>query len=173
MAKLLTGSEFADLFCTFGLYAWRWESAPGYADQALLEQISAGAEPHEIPRWATYLDRVRAYRKQGDFGRACADDDPLTDYQRLRRFAEPWHQDAGETILHLPRATAAELGLPGHDFWLFDGKRLVLMLWDGAGNLVARILIEYDESPETVIQHCVWRDLAIQHATKAVAGLTA
>ncbi len=173
MAKLLTGSEFADLFCTFSLYAWRWESAPGYADQALLEQISAGAEPHEIPQWATYLDRVRGYSKQGEFGRACADDDPLTEYQRLRRSAEPWHWDAGETVQHLTRAKATELGLPWYDFWLFDGKRLALLLFDSAGKLVTRILIEYDESPETVIQHCVWRDLAIQHATKAVAGFTA
>lgn len=173
MAKLLTGSEFADLFCTFSRYAWRWESALGYADKPLLEQISAGAEPHEIPQWATYLDRVRGYTRQGEFGRVCADDDPLTEYQRLRRSAEPWHRDAGETVQHLTRGKATELGLPWYDFWLFDSRKLALLLFDSAGKLVTRILIEYDESPETVVQHCVWRDLAIQHATKAVAGLTA
>src|SRR5262249_48277864 len=67
---------------------------------------------------------------------------------------------------------AAALGLPLYDYWLFDDDRVVLMLFNSAGELTGRVLIQHSDAPGIVGQHCRWRDLAVENAAMAEAAAT-
>jgi hypothetical protein len=174
MAALITPTELRDMFGTFRLSAWRLETGTynlGY-EAPELQRFLAGdpVPPPDVSWWRPWLDRVRSFTEQGrQVGRVRVDDVPLSAYQRWQHWAEPWHKDAGEDIRHIPRPRAAAIGLPSYDYWLFDDDRLVLMLYDAAGDIVGRVLIEREDAPNIVAQHCAWRDRAISSATLAQA----
>ncbi len=178
MAAPITETEFAELFRTFRTSAWRLEASKyklGYED-AEFRRFIAGAPvpPPQISWWSSWLARVRDWRQQGkEIGRVRVDDVPLSPYQRWQRWAEPWHREAGEDVRHLSRPGAADLGVPLYDFWLFDDARLVLMLFNAAGEITGRVLIEREGAPGIVAQHCAWRNLAVRNATTAEEVISA
>ena len=174
MASLITDAEFAGLFRSFRMSAWRLEASCYKLDYeaAEFQRFIAGEPrvPSEISWWRPWFDKVRGWKDLGmEIGRVRVDDVPLTPYQRWQHWAEPWHQEAGEDIKHLPRPRAAELGLPLYDYWLFDDDRVVLMMFSSTGELTGRVLIEHADAPGIVSQHCAWRDLAVRNATLAEA----
>ena len=68
--------------------------------------------------------------------------------------------DAGEDIRLLPQAEAKHLGLPSHDFWLFDDER-VAVLHFGPDDLDGAEIIT---DPTTVARYQTWRDVAWRQA---------
>jgi hypothetical protein len=174
MAALITPSELRGLFGTFRVSAWRLEAGTyslGY-EAPEFERFLAGdpVPPPDVSWWRPWLDRMQGFKGQGkQVGRVRIDDVPLSAYQRWQQWAEPWHRDAGEDIRHIPRPRAVAIGLPSYDFWLFDDDRLVLMLYDETGDIRNRVLIEREDSPSVVAQHCAWRDLAVSNATMTEA----
>jgi len=172
MAALISASALVDMFQTFHVSAWRLETGTyslGY-EAPEFQRFKAGnpVAPPDVSWWRPWLDRVRGFKEQGkEIGRVRVDDVPPSDYQRWQLWAEPWHKDAGEDIRHLPRPHAVAVGLPSYDFWLFDNDRLVLMLFNAAGDIGSRVLIEREDSPAIVAQHCAWRDLAVRNANVA------
>ena len=68
---------------------------------------------------------------------------------------------AGEDIRYLPRAQAANLDLPGYDFWLID-SRTVGILRFGEDDLLLGAAIMDD--PAVVDCHCHWREVAWEAA---------
>jgi hypothetical protein len=95
-------------------------------------------------------------------------EDPPTGYQRFERWLDQWNIPAGETMRYMTRQRAHEVGLlpaAGHDdWWLLDSDRLIVMRFAPGGRRVANELVT---DPETVLQACKWRDLAVHHATQA------
>lgn len=172
MTALITPAELRGMFGTCHTSAWRLEAGSyklGY-EAPELERFMAGnpVPPPDVSWWRPWLDRVRGFKEQGkQIGRVRIDDVPLSAYQRWQHWAEPWHTDAGEDIRHMPRPRAVAIGLPSYDFWLFDDDRLVLMLYDAAGEIAGRVLIERKDASNVVAQHCAWRDLAVSNATLA------
>jgi len=72
---------------------------------------------------------------------------------------------AGEQVSYLPRAFAERLNLPlDHDWWLLDGKRVILMWFTGDGEIDHKILTD---DPDTVTRYLKWWDLAVRNATAA------
>lgn len=49
---------------------------------------------------------------------------------------------AGEDIRYLPRAEAVRIGLPDHDFWLFDSRLVARFVFDGNDTTLGVILSE-------------------------------
>ena len=93
-------------------------------------------------------------------------DEPPTEYQRFEAWGSQWNVAAGEVIEYLPRAKALAVGLPDHaDWWLFDSATLALMEFDPDGRPLGGDIVR---DPKIVALHCAWRDLAIQHATRAM-----
>jgi uncharacterized protein DUF6879 len=176
MATLLTPKGFADQFGEFRT-AWRLEARSDYRlgyERAEFEHFQAGRPrpPEQVSWWRDYLVRVDGWISDGrEIGRVRLDDDEPTPYQSWLAWCEPFHRKAGEDIRHMPRARATALGIPGYDFWLFDSERLVLMLFDRAGNLTRRILIRHADAPDLVDQHLAWRDLAVRNATAAAPAV--
>ena len=173
MITLISQTEFPDLFRQFGERAWMFETGEHYtwayeADELRRFQDGAPTEPPHVSWWRPWLDQIRELTQQGKrIGRVRVVTEPPTAYQRWERWALPWHREAGEQITYMPRSRAAEIGLPGYDFWLFDDDRLVLMLYDAAGRNSGMVQISHEDAPALVAQHCAWRNLAVHHATPA------
>jgi hypothetical protein len=90
--------------------------------------------------------------------------EPVSDYIRWEHYVTHANLAAGEQVRWLPRRQATDLGLPGNDYWIFDGSLLRIGYFSGDGDLVGH---ELSEDPG-VIRHCadafeaVW-ERAIRH----------
>ncbi|MFF2749547.1 DUF6879 family protein [Kitasatospora sp. NPDC058048] len=61
--------------------------------------------------------------------------EPLSDYVRFEHDITAQHNAAaGEQVRWLPRRQATTLALPGNDFWLFDGRWLLVNHFSGEGD---------------------------------------
>ncbi|SFR29659.1 hypothetical protein SAMN04488564_120132 [Lentzea waywayandensis] len=109
---------------------------------------------------------IRATTAEGKrFERVRVVNVPPSDYTRFGLWSSRWTVGAGEDIRYLARNRAVEQGLPSHDYWLFDSRKLVLMHFDDADDRLVEIeVIEND--PEQIILHNYWRDAARHHALR-------
>ncbi|MCD9144424.1 DUF6879 family protein [Streptomyces albireticuli] len=161
---LVPFGEITHLFEDFAHTAWRLETRRGYASD------------RRGPRWARFRAgetlgyqpghpwhaNVRKQTKLGKrFERVRLVDDPPTEGQRFLLASGLGNVAAGEDIRNLYRADAARIGLPEHDFWLFDSRTVVEFVFDERGeNLGVRVV----EDAEAVVRACQARDAAWHHA---------
>ena len=163
MTDLIAGAEFECLFATFGHTAWRWEAQASYHEPYELEPLRRWrrGEPDDLMWMVDWLDDIRAATAAGRlFQRVRLYPEPPTEYLRWQETVTPANVDAGEDIRIIGRDRAEELGLPAHDFWLFDDATLVRMHFDASGFVGGEMITD----PGTVAQHRTWRDIAWTHA---------
>jgi hypothetical protein len=168
-ADLVTGAAFAALFADFGRSARRLESRAWYRDSEesdALARFLAGLP--EGPEYVAGRDHwlngtIRAGVCAGkSFTRVRVFTDPLTPYLRFGLHHCRYNIAAGEDIRYLDQGRAIELGLPAHDYWLFDETRLALLWFTADDRLLgAQIVTE----PAVVRLHAAWLDLAFAHST--------
>jgi hypothetical protein len=171
---LLSEAGFLEAVLSFEHTAFRLELQRSYA------------EPHEAPQFAAFLrgdpqpgpddpelrDWYRSVAEHvaqgGRMERVRVQEDPPTDYQRFERWLDQWNIEAGEVMRYMTRDRAHEVGLlPAAgtaDWWLIDSARLIVMRFNSAGHRIANELVT---DPETVLQACKWRDLAVHHSVQA------
>jgi hypothetical protein len=112
----------------------------------------------------SWLTMIREAAKEGRrFGRVRVVSLPLTDYSRFGVWCAQFTNGAGEDIRYVTREVAEAAGLPNHDYWLFDSRKLVRMRFDDQDRFLGGELI--DELAE-VVQHNYWRDAAWHHAVR-------
>ncbi len=104
--------------------AWRWEAQPTYtmpSEQPKIARWRAG-EPRPVDHNQAWGDQIRAWTAEGrTIGRVRLESEPLTEYQQYQHaWTFPANSAAGEVLYLLDGATAAELGLPQQDFWVFE-----------------------------------------------------
>jgi len=105
---------------------------------------------------------VRAATAEGRlFSRVRVVSVPLTDYARFGMWVGGYTRAAGDDIRYLARDGADGAGLPGHDFWLFDSRLLVMMAFDDDDRFTHAEVIE---EPAVIVEHNYWRDAARHHA---------
>ncbi|MEU1282936.1 DUF6879 family protein [Kitasatospora sp. NPDC005856] len=69
--------------------------------------------------------------------------EPLSDYVQFEHaITEGLNLAAGEDVRWLSRRQATDLALPGNDFWLFDGKLVLVNHFDGDGEPTAPELVD-------------------------------
>ncbi len=88
---------------------------------------------------------------------------PLTDYSRFGVWASQFTTAAGEDIRYLTRGQAQDMGLPNHDYWLFDSRLLVAMHFDDADRFLGGEVVE---DAAVIVQHNYWRDAAWHRAVE-------
>ncbi|MEU3657850.1 DUF6879 family protein [Streptomyces sp. NPDC032161] len=64
--------------------------------------------------------------------------EPVTDYIRYEHAITPLNLQAGEDVRWLPRRQAADLALPGADFWLLDDRLVQFNHFTGNGDWAAK-----------------------------------
>jgi hypothetical protein len=65
--------------------------------------------------------------------------EPLSDYQRWSHSIAGPMVEAGEDIRWVPRALVSSVALPGNDFYLFDDRLVVFLLYAGNGLATDRL----------------------------------
>jgi hypothetical protein len=90
---------------------------------------------------------------------------PVTEYIAFEHASAWQNVEAGEELRWLPRSQASDLLLPGNDFWLVDGERVLFNLFDGDGRPVGKQRTDDAEVAKAVgaSLQAVW-ERAIDHA---------
>jgi hypothetical protein len=177
MTERLTPDDFNHLFGRFEQEAFRFEVQPVYLvaeERETFEEFLRG-EPRpitEFPFFTSWLDQIKAATSEGRrVIRVRVLEDPPTDYQRWEVWAGQYNAAVGEEIRYLARAKATAAGIPlTDDWWLFDRRRLARMRFDADGTPLGGYIVS---DPETITQHCKWRDLAVRLSAPAPERATA
>lgn len=156
-------AEFGDLFAES---CYRLELLDVYvapAEQEPLRRFMAGEARDDTWRepWKKFVRSSLAAGKYME--RVHVVTEPLTDYTRFElEWAYPANVEAGEKVRILPRAVAAQLELPTHDYWLLDRRRVAVMDYDDHGNWTG---VELINDPAVVSEYRRGRDVAMHHST--------
>ena len=170
----LDGEDWQRFFDSFSRSAWRLELHPVYTMPQEAESLSRwrAGEPLSEDHWSPWMERVAGYRASGrSIGRVHVVRSPLSEYLR---FEIDWyyrrHVQAGEDIRVLDLTDKPDPGLPDHDFWLFDERQVVQMLYRPDGTQIGRELVEHPD----IEAYLRWRDMACADAVPVLeywAGL--
>ncbi|MFB8019101.1 DUF6879 family protein [Streptomyces rubiginosohelvolus] len=159
-------SEIASLFSEFKHTAFRLETRRAYAsdrNSPKWARWKSGADIATEPDNA-WRENVRVQTAEGKrFERVRLVDQPLTEGQQFLLDSGRSNVAAGEDIRNLPRTQADRLGLPDHDFWLFD-SRLVARFVFGEDDTTLGVVLS--EDPAEVALACQARDAAWHHSTR-------
>jgi hypothetical protein len=163
VTQLVSGQALADFVLGYEHTAFRLETRERYNEPEEVEpvrQFLAGA-----PDYAWNQEWVAMMRRRTALGQRMARvrivSEPHSDYAKFGIDLARVNVAAGEDIRYLPRARAADLDLPGHDFWLIDSSRVgILRFGDDDLLLGAEIVTD----PAVVVRHRHWRDVAWQAA---------
>ncbi|WP_432024146.1 DUF6879 family protein [Streptomyces parvus] len=165
--EMVPFSEIASLFREFKHTAFRLETRRGYASDRNSPKWGRwknGADISAEPDNA-WRENVRAQTAEGKrFERVRLVDQPMTEGQQFLLASGHSNVAAGEDIRNLPRAEADRLGLPDHDFWLFDSW-LVARFVFGEDDTTLGVVLSSD--PAEVALACQARDAAWHHATRS------
>jgi len=133
-----------------------------YENESLRKFVSG--EPDDLPWMRNWFAMIREATAKGlRFSRVRVVSMPLTDYSRFGVFCSQFTNAAGEDIRYLERDEAETEGLPNHDYWLFDSRKLVWMHFDDADRFQGGEIIE---DPAVIVQHNYWRDVAWHRAVR-------
>ncbi len=171
---VITEGEFLNAVRGISRSAFRLETRGAYVlgyERADFERFLAGSPvpPIELDWWRPWLDLVAQWTREGKtVSRVRVLAEPPTDYQRWMMWATPWCTRAGEDIRYMPRMTAERIGLSlGHDWWLLDDERVLVMHFTTAGEIDHKELIT---EPEPVARYRMWRDMATRNAAENVSA---
>lgn len=148
---------FARLFTTITRSSWRWECQPRYdIDQGGLERWLRGEPEVEDDDDRAWVAFIRGLADAGiPFERVRMLAEPPTDHNRWMLATAPRNVEAGEAIRWITESRARDLGMPTHDFYLFDDNRVVILQFDGDQVLTG---LEVIDDEDVVDQHRRLRD---------------
>jgi len=157
---LLTGEDFFDLFRTFEHTAYRLEVRESYYEKEQLGQFLAGEQVDlsYMDEWLALMVKLRVEGKRVERVRVVSR--PYSDYTRYGLWLCRYNTRAGEDIRYLLREQAT--GLPDHDYWLLDSRRLYVVRFTDTDELLGA---EPIEDVSVVLRHNYWRDAAWHLAT--------
>nr|WP_123667966.1 DUF6879 family protein [Actinocorallia herbida] len=119
------------------------------SEDALFNAWKAGHRDDPEDRaswWRPWLGLVEEAVSRGvEVRRARIVSEPVTEYIRFEYDMTFTNVLAGEQVRWLPRRKAAPLALPGCDFWLLDGERVMFNHFNGVGDWAG---VEWTKDPE-------------------------
>lgn len=132
----ITDEEFNRLLSVFEREALHLETRDAYGTAVELPHMAkwAAGEWDDL-KWlqawcSTLRDHVTAGRS---VRRVRIVSEPLSDYQRWSYSIAHPMVDAGEDIRWVPRRLVSSVALPGNDFYLFDDRLIVFLIYAGNG----------------------------------------
>jgi hypothetical protein len=94
----------------------------------------AAGESDDLQWLQDWCATLRQHAKAGrSVRRARIVSEPLSDYQRWSHSIADPMVEAGEDIRWVPRRLVSSVALPGNDFYLFDDRLAVFLLYGGNG----------------------------------------
>jgi hypothetical protein len=165
--RSINEGEFDLLLRTFDRSSAHLETRDAYGTLTELPHMArwAAGEPDDLTWLDDWCGTVRHHVAVGrTVRRARIVSEPLSDYQRWSySIAQPM-VDAGEDIRWVPRRLVSSIAIPGNDFYLFDDRLVVFLIYAGSG-----LNCGYETSTDphdlrlcSSAFNAVWR-LSIQH----------
>jgi hypothetical protein len=133
----ITDDEFSELLVKgFGREAIHLETRDAYGTEVELPHMAKWARgDYDDLEWLQgWCVTLREHRNAGrSVRRARIVSEPLSDYQRWSYSIAYPMVEAGEDIRWVPRRLVSSVALPGNDFYLFDDRLAVFLLYAGNG----------------------------------------
>jgi hypothetical protein len=169
----VTAEEFDELLHHgFEREALHLEMRDAYGTAVELPYMAkwASGEPDDLEWLQGWCVTLRDHVKAGkQVRRARVVSEPLSDYQRWSYSIAFPMVEAGEDIRWEPRRLVSSVALPGNDFYLFDDRLALFLLYAGSG-LSAGMLRSADPADLRLCRaafEAVW-NLSIPHREYAV-----
>jgi hypothetical protein len=163
VTQVLSGQALAELVLSYQHTAFRLETRERYNEPEEAEPLRRflDGEPDYSwnTEWAAMIRRRTALGQRMARVRIVAE--PHSDYTRFGLDLARVNVAVGEDIRYLPQERARDLGLPGHDFWLIDSRKVAILRFGDDDVLLGA---EIPTDPEVIVEHCYWRDLAWRFA---------
>lgn len=132
MIQILT-----DLFGKADRSVTHLECRDAYGLSSGFRAWQAGVSAEEITRFEDFRSWARLVRQHVErgisFRRARVVSEPVSEFIRYENSVTANNVAAGEQVRWLPRPQAAELALPGSDFWQVDGGAVCFVFQSGDG----------------------------------------
>ena len=164
----ISAAEFDRLLRTFQSSAVHLETRDAYGTEVELPHMAqwAAGEPDDLAWLDDWCATLREHVSAGkSVRRARIVSEPLSDYQRWSySIAHPMIA-AGEDIRWTPRRLVSTVAIPGNDFYVFDDRLVVFLLYSGNGlntDLVSSDATEDIELCKSAFE-AVWM-LSISHS---------
>ena len=132
----VSDSDFEHLLVTFEREAIHLETRDTYGTAVELPHMArwAAGEPDDLEWLQQWCATLREAGRAGkSVRRARIVSEPLSDYQRWSYSIANPMVEAGEDIRWVPRRLVSSIALPGNDFYLFDDRLAVFLLYSGNG----------------------------------------
>ena len=132
----ISETQFGELLRTFERESLHLEARDAYGTETELPYMAkwASGEPDDLAWLADWCATVRSRVSTGAMiRRARIVSEPLSSYQRWSYSIAHPMVDAGKDIRWIPRRLVSSIGIPGNDFYLFDGRLVVFLIYTGDG----------------------------------------
>ncbi len=132
----ITDEELDGLLSEFEHEAVHLETRDAYGTMVELPHMAkwTAGEPDDLHWLQGWCSTLRAHMAAGKrVRRVRIVSEPLSDYQRWPHSIAQSIGDAGEDIRWVPRRLVSSVAIPGNDFYLFDNKLIVFMIYAGNG----------------------------------------
>jgi hypothetical protein len=132
----ISEAQFDRLLRTFARESMHLETRDAYGTAVEVPHMAkwAAGEPDDLAWLADWCSTLRQHVAAGkSVRRARIVSEPLSDYQRWSySIADPMVA-AGEDIRWVPRRRVSSVAMPGNDFYLFDDRLVVFLIYTGNG----------------------------------------
>jgi hypothetical protein len=138
----ISEAEFDKLLRTFARASLHLEMRDAYGTAVELPYMAkwAAGEPDDLVWLQDWCATLRGHVAAGrSVRRARIVSEPLSDYQRWSYSIADSMVEAGEDIRWVPRRRMSSVAVPGNDFYLFDDRLVVFLLYAGNGLAVDRV----------------------------------
>lgn len=132
----ITDDDFNRLLTEFERESIHLETRDAYGTAVELPHMAkwAASEPDDLEWLQGWCTTLREHMQAGkSIRRARIVSEPLSDYQRWSYSIAHPMVAAGEDIRWVPRRLVSSVPLPGNDFYLFDDRLVVFLLYAGNG----------------------------------------
>ncbi|WP_020519376.1 DUF6879 family protein [Catelliglobosispora koreensis] len=134
--------EFEQLLRLFERDSIHMETRDAYGTAIELPHMAMwAAGEHDDLEWLQdWCATVRGHVSAGrEVRRARVVSEPLSEYQRWSHSIAQPMVDAGEDIRWIPRRLISSVALPGNDYYLFDDRLVVFLIYAGNGLAMDRV----------------------------------
>lgn len=132
----ITDEQFNQLLSGFERESIHLETRDAYGTAVELPYMAkwAAGEPDDLEWLQGWCATLREHVKAGkSVRRARIVSEPLSDYQRWSYSIAHPMVEAGDTSRWVPRRLVSSVALPGNDFYLFDDRLVVFLVYAGSG----------------------------------------
>jgi len=128
--------DFDRLFSGFEREAIHLETRDAYGTSVELAHLAkwVAGEPDDLEWLQSWCATLRGHKKAGkSVRRARIVSETLSEYQRWSYSIAHPMVTAGEDIRWIPRRLVSSIALPGNDFYLFDDRLVMFLIYTGDG----------------------------------------